>query len=118
MFLVHFRSKELAELRPFGRFWHTFFPSGAFLIDQDEEDTFTTHLPIRDMNTDVTKLDPYEVVYETLGGSQGPFKFKIDEILVSSAWRPNFCIVNKYISDGGRIVLAGDSGKPPLHEIL
>lgn len=110
MFLVHFRSKDLAKRRPFGRFWHLIFPNGGFIIDQDEDDTFTSHLPIRDLSTDVTRIDPREAVYKCLGGIDEPFEFEIDEILVSSAWRPSFSIADRYISDGGRILLAGDSG--------
>jgi len=111
MYLVHFRSKELAKLRPYGRFWHVIFPSGGFMIDQDEEDTFTCHLPIYDLHTDVSKIDPREAAYECLGGTVGPFRFEIDEVLVHSAWRPNFCIAEKYKSDGGRVLLIGDSGQ-------
>jgi hypothetical protein len=111
MYLVHFRSKALAKLRPFGRFWLVAFPNAGFMVDQDGEDTFTSHLPIRDMNRDLTTIDPREAVYENLGGSRDPFKFEIDEVLVSSAWRPNFCIAEKYMSDGERVLLAGDSGK-------
>jgi len=45
----------IAERRPFGRFWHTFFPHGGHIVDQDELDTFTSHTLIGDMHTDVTK---------------------------------------------------------------
>lgn len=115
MYLTHFRSKELARLRPYGRFWHTFFTSGGWIVDQDEIDTFTSNLPIRDLDTDITKIDPKETVYENLGSFHAPFKFEIDEVLVSSAWRPNYCIADRYTSEGGRIILAGDSGKSHHH---
>ena len=111
MYLVHFRSKALANLRPFGRYWHIIFPSGGAIVAQDEEDTFTSHRAIRDMNTDMSKIDPRESVYENVGGVLGPFRFEIDEVLVHSAWRLNFSICEKYASDGGRIILAGDSGR-------
>jgi FAD-dependent monooxygenase len=109
VYLVHFRSKELAERRPFGRFWHTLFADGGFMIDQDELDTFTSHMVIRDLHADVTNIDPTGAVYQTLGGTMGPHRFKIDEILVDSAWRPNLCIAENYISDGGKVRLVGDS---------
>jgi hypothetical protein len=60
--------------------------SGMFLFvlavygRPDEEDTFTSHLPIRDIDTDVTKIDPREGVYENLGGTCGPFSFEIDGV--------------------------------------
>ena len=81
------------------------------MVDQDEEDTFTSNMVIHDMDMDVTKIDPRESVYQNFGGMTGPFKFEIDEVLVHSCWRPNFTIAEKYASDGGRIFLAGDSGK-------
>jgi hypothetical protein len=111
MYLVHFRSKALANIRPFGRYWHIVTPTGGAIIAQDEEDTFTSQYPLRDMNTDVSKIDPREIVYENAGGVLGPFRFEIDEVLVHSAWRPNFGICEKYASDGGRIILAGDAGR-------
>jgi len=108
--LVHFRSKELANLRPYGRFWHSFFTNGSFIIDQDEQDTFTSHWFLDDLeNTDVTKIDPQQAVYNALGGTLEPFHFKIDEILIHSAWRPNFAVATKYASEGGRVILAGDA---------
>jgi hypothetical protein len=79
------------------------------MIDQDEGDTFTVHQVI-DQNADISKIDPYEIIYSILGGTQTPFRIQVDEILVSSAWRPNFCIADDYMSKGGRVFLAGDSG--------
>ncbi|KAK9427692.1 FAD binding domain-containing protein [Lipomyces doorenjongii] len=114
MFLVHFRSKELAEKRPFGRFWHAFPTDGAFMVDQDEQDTFTIQLPLAD-ETDPTKVDPLHAIYSVLGGANAPYKVNVDEVLVSSAWRPNFCIADSYISKGGKVLLAGDAAhrNPP-----
>ena len=66
---------------------------------------------------DMSKLDPREIVYQFLGGSASPFRIEIDEILVHSAWRPYFCIAEKYMSDGGRIFLAGDAGKHPAYSL-
>jgi FAD-dependent monooxygenase len=111
MYLVHFRSKALAKFRPFGPFWHILFVNGGGMIDQDGVDTFTIHFGIRDLNRDLSKVDPYEIIYETLGGTLGPFKIEIDEILAHSPWRMNYAVVDKYTSDGGRVILAGDAGK-------
>jgi hypothetical protein len=63
------------------------------------------------LDQDVTKIDPYELVYKCFGGAGDPYRFKIDEILVTSSWRPNFGLAETYISPGGRLVLAGDAGK-------
>jgi 2-polyprenyl-6-methoxyphenol hydroxylase-like FAD-dependent oxidoreductase len=109
LFLVHFRSRELAQNMPFGKFWHMFPPFGGFLIDQDEEGTFTVHMDLDSIDQDVSKIDPCEWVYKCFGGAGEPHRFKIDEILVSSSWRPNFSIAEHYLSTGGRIILAGDA---------
>lgn len=111
LFMVHFKSRDLAERRPFGRFWHLVPPCEGFIIDQDENDTFTAHMALENLSQDVSKIDPYEWVYKVFGGAGEPFRFKIDEILVTSVWRPNFAIAEHYLSSGGRILLAGDAGQ-------
>ncbi|KAL2851576.1 hypothetical protein BJY01DRAFT_232846 [Aspergillus pseudoustus] len=78
-YLVDFRSAQLAQSRPFGRFWHVFPVGNGFIIDQDDQDTFTAHY------------------------------IAIDSILVHGRWQPSFRIVDSYISDGGRVLLAGDA---------
>ena len=112
---MHFHSKAIRKHNPFGPAWHLLYPSGSGLIAQDGVDTFTIHLGIHDMNKDLTKLDLREVVYEALGGTLSLFRFEIDEILVHSAWRMNFAIADKYMTDGGRVILAGDAGKYSRH---
>lgn len=109
LFLVHFRSQELAYNLPFGKFWHMFPPFGGFIIDQDDNGTFTAHMVLDSLDQDVSKIDPYEWVYKCFGGAGEPHRFKIDEILVTSAWRPNFSIAEHYLSPGGRVMLAGDA---------
>ncbi|KAK9482716.1 2,4-dichlorophenol 6-monooxygenase [Lipomyces starkeyi] len=109
LYLAHFRSKDLAQRRPFGRFWHLFPPFGGFIVDQDEDETFTAHMQLDSIDMDVTKIDPYEWVYKCFGGAGEPYRFVIDEIIVSSAWRPNFAIADRYLSEGGRVILAGDA---------
>jgi hypothetical protein len=107
---VHFRSKELAESRPFGRFWHMFSPKHGYLIDQEEGEIFTAHMGL-DEDEDISKIDPNEWVYRVLGGVGEPYRFKIDEVLVTSTWRINFAIAEKYVSSGGRVLLGGDACK-------
>jgi FAD-dependent monooxygenase len=108
MFLVHFKSRDLSRIRRQGQFWHIFFTSGSAIIAQDEVDTWTTHTPVP-LDFDTSTLDPKEAVYRVLGGSIRPYPIEIDEILVTSTWRPNICIAEKYISPGGRVFLAGDA---------
>ncbi len=108
MFLVHFKSTDLTRLHKQGQFWHIFFTSGAVIISQDEIETWTAHLPIG-LDVDVATLDPERCVQAVLGGSEGPYPIKIDKILVTSSWRPNICIADRYRSRVGRIFLSGDA---------
>ena len=60
LFLVHFCSQELARDRPFGNVWHMFPPFGGFIINQDEEGTFTAHMALDSLDQDTSKIDPYK----------------------------------------------------------
>ncbi len=71
-------------------------------------DTWTTHLFIP-LDTDIKSLDPKETVYEVLGGSAGRYPIEIDEVLVTSSWRPNICVSDRYRSAKGRVFLSGDA---------
>ncbi|OJI99385.1 hypothetical protein ASPVEDRAFT_50850 [Aspergillus versicolor CBS 583.65] len=115
LYLVHFRSKQLASTLRFGRFWHAFLATGGFVIDQDGKDTFTAHYPLSEGESSRT-LDPREVIQRVLGGYNGPWRITIDEVLVHSEWQPNFGIAEKYCTDGGRVFLAGDAAhRSPPH---
>ncbi|KAI8716071.1 Phenol 2-monooxygenase [Fusarium sp. LHS14.1] len=91
MFLIHFKSRDLAKLQKQGQFWHIFFTSGGVLISQDKS------------------LDPKESVYKVLGGSQDPFPITINEVLVCSAWRPSIAIAQRFVSDSLHVFLMGDA---------
>ena len=108
LYLVHFKSRDLDQIQRQGQFWHIFFTSGHVIISQDEVDTWTAHTPLP-LDFDTSTINPEEAVYNVLGGSVGPHRIKIDEILVTSSWRPNICIAEKYISAGGRVFLSGDA---------
>jgi 2-polyprenyl-6-methoxyphenol hydroxylase-like FAD-dependent oxidoreductase len=66
------------------------------------------HTPLP-LDFDTSTIDPKQAVYNVLGGSLAPYPIEIDEILVTSTWRPNICLADKYISPQGRVFLAGDS---------
>ena len=108
-YLVHFKSAELARNLKFGRFWHAFPAGTGFLIDQDEDETFTAHYPLQD-NISGSDLDPHDVVYKMIGGCLGSWRIKIDEVLVHSEWQPSFSIAEHYSTANGRVFLAGDAG--------
>jgi hypothetical protein len=108
MYLVHFKSTDLTRLHSQGQFWHIFFSNGGVIISQDEKDTWTVHLPVT-LDIDVNTLDPEKAIHEVLGGSRGPYPIKVDKVLVTSAWRPNICIADRFTSTGQRVYLAGDA---------
>lgn len=108
MHLIHFKSRDLTRLHKQGQFWHIFFTHGACIIAQDEKDTWTIHIP-RPVGTDISSIDPIAAVREGLGTNDLPYHIEIDEILVTSGWRPNICLADRYISDKGRVLLSGDA---------
>ena len=82
VYLVHLSSKELANLRPFGRFWRGSPPDGSFIFDHDEKITFTTHKFLADINTDTSKISSAEMVYDVLGRSLDPYGINTNETLL------------------------------------
>jgi FAD-dependent monooxygenase len=107
-FLIHFKSYDLTRLQKQGQFWHIFFTKGATIIAQDEECMWTIHVPV-DIDADISQIDPVMAVYEGLGGEFAPFEIKIDEIFVTSKWRPNIYLANRYTSASGRVFISGDA---------
>ncbi|KAJ5107058.1 hypothetical protein N7456_003733 [Penicillium angulare] len=118
-FMVHFRSQELTKLSPFGRWWHAFGIHGGFMIDQEDTDIYTCHEPCSADAAAIKELqeNPEEIPYRVLGSVGEPYRFKIDEIMLANAWRPNFALADSYVSrDGcGRVFLGGDAAhrNPP-----
>ncbi|KAK6380082.1 hypothetical protein LTS17_005270 [Exophiala oligosperma] len=108
MYLVHFRSRDLSRIHRQGQFWHIFFTHGGVIISQDEVDTWTTHLPVP-LDFEQSSMDPRVQIYKVLGGQGPAFEIDVDEILVSSVWRPNNAIADRYCSPGGRAFIAGDA---------
>ncbi|KAK3113058.1 hypothetical protein LTR53_010015 [Teratosphaeriaceae sp. CCFEE 6253] len=108
MYLVHFRSRDLTRLHRQGQFWHIFFTHGGVIIAQDELDTWTTHLPVP-VEFEQSTMPPEEQIYRVLGGQGDPYEIEVDDILVSSVWRPNNAIADSYCSPHRRVYLAGDA---------
>lgn len=111
--LVHFKSRDLDRLHKQGRFWHIFLlgESGGFeaaIIAQDEKEIWTTHLFLP-LDAKPEEIDSHDAIYRVLGGLYGPYKIKVDEILVRSIWRPNIAVTRSWNSPSLRIFLAGDS---------
>ncbi|CEL08773.1 hypothetical protein ASPCAL11918 [Aspergillus calidoustus] len=92
-YLVHFRSAQLAQSPPFRCFWHAFPIGSGFIINQDDQNTFTAHylLPPSDPGASEA-IDPRDIVYKTLGGYAGAHQITIDSFLVHGRWQPSFGI--------------------------
>ncbi|KAH8886616.1 FAD-binding domain-containing protein [Thozetella sp. PMI_491] len=116
--LVHFRSNDLARINAQGKFWHFFtLEPGKFdgsVISQNAKDVFTVHLPLA-LDADANKIGSEEAIYTALGGKNGPFEIKIDEVFVRSSWRPSIAVADTFVSEHLRVFLAGDSAhqNPP-----
>lgn len=109
MHLIHFQSRDLSVLHRQGRFWHCFLTGGAVIVSQDEDNTWTLHTPTAP-ETNVSSLDPHEVISRSISGSfDVKVPIKIDKILVSSTWRPSIFLSSRYTSPHQRVFLAGDS---------
>ncbi|KAJ5407836.1 hypothetical protein N7509_001719 [Penicillium cosmopolitanum] len=107
-------SRQFAEERSFGKYWHTFCSHGGVILDQNDDDMFTAHLPTHLLPEG--PVDPYEVVYRIMASAGQRHEIKIDEIYAHSEWAPNFSIANQYYTDSMRVILAGDSAhRMPPH---
>ncbi|KAF2827184.1 hypothetical protein CC86DRAFT_466010 [Ophiobolus disseminans] len=111
--LVHFKSKDLTRLHKQGQFWHIFFivePGifGGAIIAQDEIETWTVHyfLPV---GTDTSTIGSEEAIHTVLGGLNGKYEIKLDEILVRSTWRPSIAVARSWSSPDHRVFIAGDA---------
>lgn len=63
-------------------------------------------LPLDQDSDNITSQEAVEMV---LGGQNGRFPVKIDEVLVRSTYRPTIAISERFSSPGGHIFLAGDA---------
>lgn len=102
--LIHFKSKEIGVLNPWGVAWHLQTAIGT-LVAQDDKDTWTLHV-VLPPGTDESTISPDETLAEFVGK-------EIDyEILVSNVWSPRLVIAEKYRI--GRVLMAGDS----VHQVI
>jgi hypothetical protein len=103
----------MTRLQKQGQFWHIFFlvPPGAFggaIIAQDEIDTWTVHMFLP-LGTDTDSISSETAVVSVLGGMNGAYNVKIDEILVRSVWRPSIAVARKWAGPKRRVFIAGDA---------
>lgn len=108
MYLIHFKSRDLDILHRQGQFWHIFFSTGHVIIAQDEKDTWTVHVPVS-IDAIASDMDPYKEISKALGLDKAKIFLNIDEILVTSIWRPNIYLADRYASNGGRVFISGDA---------
>jgi FAD-dependent monooxygenase len=115
--LIHFKSRDLANLHRQGQFWHTFFPSdpaasggslGGAIVSQDEVDTWTVH-DFLTPGSEQNALSAEETIYRVLGGMGDPYQIDIDEIIVQSTYRPTVAVAKAYSGPQHHVFLAGDS---------
>lgn len=99
-YLVHFETPDREIQRRFGNVWHLQSPEGWTLISQDDEDIWTLHTPLG-IGIDADKIDPRELVHETLG-----YRFPL-EIKVANHWTPRLTVADSFGRD--RVWLAGDA---------
>lgn len=100
VYMIHFRSKDLAFFERFGTLWHLQSPRNGTLIAQNDLDTWTLHVPLTG-GLDAAKIDPKAFLFENLG-------CEVDcEILVANPWQPRLVVAKGY--GRGRVWLAGDA---------
>ena len=97
-------------MRSQGDFWHLIIFTGAVVVAQDEVEIYTLSLPLPP-GADIQIDDVEKFVNESLGGVDGPFDIKVDEVMVSGKWQGDLSMANSFRSDKGRVFLAGDAGE-------
>ena len=100
VYMIHFTSPELTFFERFGPAWHIQSPNGSTLISQNDKDTWTLHIPLRE-GEDVSKIDPKQKLYELIGKE---FECTIN---IANAWAPRLSVVDSF--GKGRVWLAGDA---------
>lgn len=100
VYMIHFTSPELAFFERFGQAWHIQSPNGSTLISQNDKDTWTLHVPLRE-GEDVNKIDPKQKIFECVGTA---FECTIH---IANAWKPRLSVVDSF--GKGRVWLAGDA---------
>ena len=105
MYMIHFRSEDLAFLERFGTAWHIQSPVAGTIISQNDHDTWTIHTPLSG-GMDADAIDPRVHLFEQVG-----CEFDC-EVIVANAWRPRLSLAERY--GEGRVWLAGDSA----HQVI
>ena len=99
-YMVHFTSPDRAVFEKHGPVWHTQSPQGWTLISQNDEDSWTFHIPLG-VGQDVGCIDPRELMFAALG-----CRFDCT-VLAANPWTPRLTVADRYGS--GRVWLAGDA---------
>lgn len=100
VYMIHFTSPELKFFERFGEAWHIQSPNGSTIISQNDKDTWTLHIPLRE-GEDVSKIDPKQKLYELIGKE---FECTVTQ---ANAWTPRLSVVEKF--GEGRVWMAGDA---------
>lgn len=97
---VTFRSTDTENLFRQGYFWH-YFTDRYVIISLDEAGTWSFHA-MRQEDFDPPPEDPVTWMRSLMG-----VDLKIDEVYLSSRWKPQYLIAENYRV--GRVLLAGDA---------
>jgi len=100
IYMIHFTSPELKFFERFGPAWHIQSPNGSTIISQNDQDTWTLHIPLR-KGEDESKIDPKAKLFECIG------KEFDCTILIANAWTPKLSVVDNF--GKGRVWMAGDA---------
>ena len=110
--LCHFKSRSFETLHRLGRFWHCMTVGGGIVVNQDEDGgTWTVHMPVGE-GADPNDYDAQEFVRTALRGMHGEGEevdIVLDEVLIKGKWSSQVAVADRFVSEGGRILLAGDA---------
>ena len=110
--LCHFKSRSFETFHRLGRFWHLMTVGGGIVVNQDEDGgTWTVHMPV-DEGADPNDYDAQEFVRTAMRGMHGvedEVDVVLDEVLIKGKWSSQVAVADRFASEGGRVLLAGDA---------